>query len=377
MILAFILTSILLIYIFIGYPLIIGLLAKRCNKAKKKGNGHLSVTAVVVACNEAQVIARKLQNVLSLNYPASNLRVVVVDDASTDDTVAAATSVNDPRVSVICTSKRSGKAAGLNAAMLHVSSDLVLMLDARQEIDVEALLNLTSWFEDSSSVGAVSGELLFKEAGHNEFSLGMDGYWKYEKFIRKSEARYSSVPGVTGAIYLLRTKAFQPIPVDTILDDVLIPMRCIAVGYSVGFDERALAWDIPSNDQASEKRRKTRTIRGNYQLLFRHPFWMLPGGHPIWWQYLSHKVLRLMAPFLAFVGFLACIDLAREGSMLAAAYAIIFMMTITLYPLSLISPTLFSNKIVRLLASFVALNWFSLLGLFSYFFAEESQSWKK
>ena len=129
MIFAYVLTSVVLVYIFIGYPLTIGFLAKPQKKTKQKGNGHLGVTAVIVACNEAQVIGEKLHNLLSLNYPASNLHIVVVDDASDDHTVAAAASVNDRRISVIRMLQRSGKAAGLNAAMKHVSSDLVFMLD--------------------------------------------------------------------------------------------------------------------------------------------------------------------------------------------------------------------------------------------------------
>ena len=376
MITTFVLTSIFLFYIFIGYPLLIGFLGARSELNRKNGDGHLSVTAIIVACNEAEAIGKKLQNLLNLSYPVSNLSIVVVDDASTDDTYAVAASVNDSRISVIRAPMRCGKAAGINAAMLHVKSDLVLMLDARQEIDANALLNLASWFEGESSVGAVSGELLFKDAGQNDFSRGMDSYWRYEKFIRKSEAQYCSVPGVTGAIYLLRTKTFTPIPDDTILDDVLIPMHCIAAGYTVGFDDRAIAWDIPSNDPAREKRRKVRTIKGNYQMLFRYPLWMLPGGHPIWWQYLSHKILRLAAPFLAFGGFFACFQLSLAGGLLATAYSLAFLVATLLYPLSLISPTTFKNRTMRLLISFIALNWFSLLGFFSYVFAKKSHSWK-
>jgi hypothetical protein len=154
-------------------------------------------------------------------------------------------------------------------------------------------------------------------------------------------------------------------------------MRCIASGYSVGFDERAIAWDIPSSDPTRERQRKTRTIKGNYQLLFRYPLWILPGGHPIWWEYLSHKILRLAAPFLALAGFYAGIELAREGSLLAATYSIAFLGAILLYPLSLIFPNTLTNSLSRLLVSFVALNWFNLLGLFGYFFSNNSQSWKK
>ena len=205
----------------------------------------------------------------------------------------------------------------------------------------------------------------------------MAGYWSYEKSIRRAEAKVSSVPGVTGAIYMIRRETFEPIPNDTILDDVLIPMNVVAGGYQVGFDERAVAWDIPSRDPVIERRRKIRTNRGNYQLLFRHPGWLFPQRHPIWWQYLSHKILRLAVPMLALINFLAAFVLAIQGIMWAQLYCCVFALGLVIYPLSKRLEVINRFRLTRLAASFVALNWFSVLGLLDFLSVKRSDAWKK
>jgi biofilm PGA synthesis N-glycosyltransferase PgaC len=258
----FVFLIILIFYIFAGYPLLLFILAK--NKGGKKsppvGSYKNSITAVIVVCNEESVVEEKINNILSLDYPEEKLNLIIVDDASTDNTVDFIKRVNSKRIMLLTTKQRSGKAAGLNYAMEFVNSDLVFMLDARQSINLTAAKDLSSWFEFDAQTGAVSGELQFKKENSNNTSEGMDGYWRYEKLIRKSESIISSVPGVTGAIYMMRTSLYQSIPEDTILDDVLIPMNIAAKGYWVGFDERAIALDIPSHDFHKE------TINSGYEI---------------------------------------------------------------------------------------------------------------
>lgn len=341
-----------------------------------EGRYKFTITAVIVACNEDKYIVNKINNVLSLDYPHHMLNVIVVDDASTDKTVELVNGLNSDRVTLLSNMERSGKAAGINLAMTQVTSDLVFMLDARQKISFTSAKDLSSWFEVNSSTGAVSGELQFNTEGKNNISEGMDCYWRYEKFIRKSESKIASVPGVTGAIYMLKRSLYQSIPVDTILDDVLIPMNISKKGYWVGFDERAVAMDIPSNDLTKEKMRKTRTIKGNYQLWLRNLSFSIPFSHPLAWQYLSHKVFRLLAPYAALLSLLTSIIIGYQGSSWGYIFALLFVLMLTLYPLSLILPRLLNVAILRLGVSFIALNWFNMLGLFHFIFDKKQQAWK-
>ena len=179
------------------------------------------------------------------------------------------------------------------------------MTDARQRLEPTAIEELMRYFADSG-VGVVSGELVFDpEHQTTTTARGMGAYWEYEKMIRKQESAGGSVPGATGALYAIRRELAKPIPADTLLDDVALPMLAMETGARCVFQDKALAYDIPSQIAAKESVRKRRTIAGVFQLVAMFPRWWLPGGHPCWFSFASHKVTRLVSP-LALVTTLVC-----------------------------------------------------------------------
>lgn len=363
-------------YCFFGYPVLVYMYSKNRDSNRRQWQyPDKEISVLMVVCNESEVIQRKITNILNLNYEQSRIQLVIVDDASDDSTVALIKDIKDDRITLIQSDNRQGKASGINRGMEEISTELVLLLDARQVVGRNVLYDLSSWFYPGNRVAAVSGELKFKKVD-GSISSGMDAYQKYEKLIRSCEAKINSVPGVSGAIYMLRRDLFEPIPVDTILDDVLIPMNAAKNGDWIGFDERAIAWDIPSDDMEREKRRKTRTLNGNYQILFRNLSWCLPGLHPVWFAYASHKVMRLAAPFLAIIAITLSIILAIQGSIIFIVLSLILSIGVLMYPLSLYFEILNKNKLIRIGTSFVALNWFNLLGFVQYIFSDKKQSWK-
>src|SRR6185295_18029306 len=139
---------------------------------------------------------------------------------------------------------------------------------------------------------------------------GVGLYWKYEKQMRRLESRIWSTLGATGAIYAIRRALYRPLPADTILDDVLTPMRIVLAGYRVVFNEKALAFDRAASDADAEARRKVRTLAGNYQILALEPALLLPWRNPVWLQYLSHKVGRLVVPYAMLAALASSIVLA-------------------------------------------------------------------
>lgn len=286
-----------LAYTYLGYPLLIGVLAKIAPRpfAKALPAQPPSVTVLLVAFNEEARILPRVENLLAANYPASQLEVLVVTDGSTDGTVERLRSLANPRVRVLARTERSGKSACLNAAIPTARGEIVVLCDARQRFAPHTIPELVANFSDPT-LGAVSGALEIDPAATG-VGGGVDLYWKLEKFIRVSEGRFSSTIGATGAVYALRRELFQPIPDDTLLDDVVIPMQ-IAVnhGRRVSFDPAAPAYDPQTTDPASEKRRKLRTLAGNFQMLAQHPGWLLPWRTGLWWQLLSHKYSRIVAP---------------------------------------------------------------------------------
>jgi hypothetical protein len=184
----------------------------------------------------------------------------------------------------------------LNDTVRSARGEIVVLADARQRFEADAVRRLVSNFADPA-VGAVSGELMLN-SGTTATGDGVSIYWRYEKFMRRHESRSDSTVGATGAIYAIRRALFEPIPADTILDDVLIPLRFVGRGYRVLFDATARAVDGPSATARQEFVRKARTIAGTFQLFCRERWLLNPFRNRLWFETLSHKGLRLAAPLL-------------------------------------------------------------------------------
>lgn len=285
-------------YSYLGYPVWLWLRSRWSPRPVRRGSSTPNVTAVMVVRNEEAIIARKLDNLLSLDYPQGKLDLVVVSDGSTDGTPAIlADYARDPRVRTLAKPASQGKAAGLNDAIGLATGDILLFTDARQHIEPAALRLLIENFADQS-VGAASGELMLGDPASGETGQGMGLYWRVEKKIRDLESASGSVVGATGAIYCARRALAQtsPLAEGTILDDVLIPMQVVRQGSRVIFDSRARAWDAPNLGEGREFSRKVRTLSGNYQLLRLAP-WLLSSQNPIRFELISHKLFRLAVPF--------------------------------------------------------------------------------
>jgi cellulose synthase/poly-beta-1,6-N-acetylglucosamine synthase-like glycosyltransferase len=216
---------------------------------------------------------------------------------------------------------------------------------------------LAAHFADPQ-VGAVSGALEIERAASG-LGSAVETYWRQEKELRAAEAKWDSCIGCTGAVYAIRRALFTPIPDDTLLDDVVIPMQIAVCGHRVLHDPVALAFDPQPLGPAAERVRKRRTLAGNFQMFFRYPAWLFPWRNRLWWQLISHKYLRIFAPAL-----LALVLLANLALLASPFYRAIFVMQCACYTfaaLGLAWPGL-RSRVFTLPAGFVLLNASAVAG---------------
>ncbi|HZP65765.1 MAG TPA: glycosyltransferase family 2 protein [Rudaea sp.] len=361
-------------YTYVGYAVLVALYARRHTQLPLQAPATPAVTVVIAAYNEARRIGERVRNVLALDYPADKLSVVVVSDGSEDGTERAA-AVGDARVRVVSLPHNVGKAAALNAAFVAVETEYAVFSDARQRFAPDALRRLMAPFADPR-VGAVTGELEIAERMPTGAKAATDGlYWRMEKRLREGEARVGWLHTVTGAVYALRTELFRALPAGLLLDDMWIPLHVAFAGRRIWMARDAIAYDEPSASVGEEYRRKLRTLAGNWQLIARMPRLLDPRANPVFFPWLSHKLLRLVAPWALVAAWWS--SARAEG----AIYEFAFYAQTAAYAgaaFALVAPRIAARiPLLPTAASFVVLNFAALLALPACLAIDAGRLWKK
>jgi poly-beta-1,6-N-acetyl-D-glucosamine synthase len=361
------------VYTYCVYPLVLAVAARfRHKPIRPKGPLPASVSVVLAAYNEETAIASRLEELAeALSRAGVPGEILVVSDGSTDRTAAQARQFASRGVRVVELAVNVGKAAALSAAWAHARHEIFVFADVRQRWAPDALCVLLNNFRDPA-VGAVTGDLLLEQS--NGLLAGVGLYWRYERWLRDNEGRVGSVVGVTGAISAVRRALFRPIPIGTILDDVYWPLQVAMMGFRVVRDARARAYDRLPERASDEFRRKVRTLAGNFQLLALLPRALLPPHNPIWIQFISHKILRLLVPWA-----LATL-LATSALLPARAYQIALAGQICFYTIGLLGVV--NRSVARLrpvsaASSFLILNAAAAVALLVCLSGRTSQSWQK
>jgi cellulose synthase/poly-beta-1,6-N-acetylglucosamine synthase-like glycosyltransferase len=310
------------LYPYLVYPAIVWLLVRPQSQKQCYQFSARPVSLVLCAHNEQDRIAARIQE-LSLLAESSHREseVIVVSDGSTDLTAKKVVGLGLANVRLLEVPSNRGKAHALSVGVGAAKYDIIVFADVRQTWDRFALIHLLAPFNDPA-VGAVSGELVLR---HDDDSLATVGaYWRMEKWLRWKEGRWRSCIGVTGAISATRRGLFSGIPEGLILDDVYWPMMVARRGKRVVHEPQAKAYDRLPATFEDEYRRKLRTLTGNFQLLGFMPSLLLPWGNPLWFQFISHKVLRLAVPWLFLAACVLAVYLSRNP-----LYAIIAVMQLS------------------------------------------------
>ena len=309
-----------ILYTYVGYPVVMWLLSRLRPRPWAVSPIFPSVSIVMTVHNGVMMLPGKIEHLLSLDYP--NIKeIIVVTDGSTDGTAEYLAHQRHPRLTVVILDEHSGKAVAVNAGMAKATADVILFLDIRPEIWPQAIQRLVSNFADPK-VGCVAGELILRKDSHDSATAAVSGlYWRYEGWIRTCESICGSPVGVYGGFYAIRRELAVPQPAGMILDDMFQPLSIIRQGYRSVLDSHAYVYDTWPTRIEDEFQRKVRTLAGNFQL-FRLAPWTLSPRNPVLFQLVSHKVMRLVVPYLLVLLLVSTLALSG-GSRIYTAFSVI------------------------------------------------------
>ncbi len=287
-----------ILYVYFLYPAIIFFLGYFFPKKISANDDFLPKISVLIACRrEIPLLLEKLQAFEGIDYPKENFEVLVGLDGvclSDEERIAFEKVGKGFTLRVYEFPEQRGKPSVLNDLIDRAEGEVFVFTDARQKLSNDALRQMVVVLSDEG-VGAVSGELVFlDDKGNIKADIGL--YWRYEKFIRKYESQFFSLTGATGALYAMKREFVKKFPADIILDDVWQPANALRSRKRILFCDRAKIYDYVANDEKTEFKRKVRTLIGNFQLIFKDDFF-LSFKNPVFWQFVSHKVLRLLVPY--------------------------------------------------------------------------------
>jgi len=278
-------------YAYVGYPIIVTVLARFLGRPVHRAPITPSVTLLVAAFNEERWMAQKIENGLSLDYPEDKLEILVVADGSTDRTTDIVSRWDDPRVRLEYQPERRGKTAALNRAVPLSCGEIIVFSDANTFFQKDALRSLVRSFADPT-VGCVTGTKKVRPRPGSAAATGEGMYWHYENHLKQCDSTIGSVMGGAGEILAVRRRLWMPLEEDTLLDDFVLSLRIVELGWRAVYERDAVTWEEASPDLKGEWTRRTRNVAGGFQAFTRLPGLLDPRNGLVTLQYLSHRMLR-------------------------------------------------------------------------------------
>ncbi len=327
----------LVAYTYLGYFIVLWLY---CKVFKRKTVSYTTnpddfpeITIVIAAHNEELFVKEKIENTLSLSYPPHKITQLWVDDGSEDQTLNLLK--NNNQVKLIVNRERVGKSESLNRAMQQVSTPITLFTDANTFLSANSALDLVKHFTNPR-IGCVAGQKrVVWNMNNTPASKGEGVYWQYESAIKQVESCTGSTLSGTGELYAIRTELYKPLPANTILDDLEICANIIKQGFTVKYENSAIATELGSPSIAEEKKRKVRIAAGCFQSLKRHLHLLNPFKKAeIAFKFFSHKFLRwVVVPPSAIILPVLNLGILLSNTNPKAIYIIIFIIISIFYGL--------------------------------------------
>ena len=250
-----------------------------------------TMTLMICAYNEEDVVAEKMANTLALDYPHDKFRIMWVTDGSNDRTNELLQAY--PEVDIVFSPERRGKTAALKHGLRELKTRYVAFTDANTMINRDALREIARLFMDPT-VGCVSGEKRVAARKAGEMAAEGEGlYWRYESTLKKWDSELYSAMGAAGELYAIDPTLVREVPDEALLDDFMMSMYIVQSGRRIAYTPDAYALEYGSANIFEESKRKRRIAAGGLQSIWWLRSMLNPLHQPlVAFQYISHRVLR-------------------------------------------------------------------------------------
>jgi cellulose synthase/poly-beta-1,6-N-acetylglucosamine synthase-like glycosyltransferase len=328
------------------------------------------VSIVISVYNEEGVIADRIRNCLSLDYPADKLEIIIASDGSDDRTTSIVEEFAGDGIRLLTYNERIGKTAVLNRSIPESRGSILLLTDSNTIFKTDAVLKLVRHFSDPE-IGGVCGNLTVKpfDDTTEEESL----YWKFENVLKLMESRLDMTLGANGGIYAIRREAFTPIPNGTIVDDFVVFLNVRTKGYKTIFDPEAVAVEQAAPSLEDEYKRKVRIGAGDFQAIGLARRFLHPKTGPVCFSFWSHKVLRWLVPFFMIGLFLSNLALANNSLF----FSLVMFFQLVFYGLFVVGLFYRENVFFRIPYYFVSMNMALLHGFTRQIRGAQKGAWER
>lgn len=359
-----------LVHTHVGYPLMLAALSRRRGGARP-GDASVpvwekppSVSLIIAAHDEEEVIERKVSDALSLDYPRELLQIIVACDGCSDRTAERARAIG---ADLVLELKRGGKVAAQNEAVLAGEGEVLAFSDANSYWAPDALLRL---------VERLAGEKVGYVCGRVEMEAGEDGenqegvYWRYEMAVRSMESDLEGITAGNGAIYAVRRDAYVFLASSS-GHDLALPPQLAKNGLRSVYEPDAVASELMAPSGAAEYARKRRMMVRTWGVLLRSDLLSPSGYRPgFLFQLYSHRLLRYTSPFLHIAAFICTLLLLGHGWI----YTLALIVQLGLLAAAALAGVLPYSPL-RLARYYVAVTASSAVGLFVYLREGPVASW--
>jgi len=332
-----------------------------------------NVSVLIAAYNEEKVIAEKILNLKTLNYPSEKIEFLIGSDGSIDKTVTIAQRFINFSNLRIFDFPRGGKVNALNALIKEAKGEILVFSDANTMYDTEAIRNLVKHFSDPR-IGCVSGQMNYWiQENSGEGAKSENLYWKYENWVKQQESYIGRLSGANGAIYAVKRSMIPEIKKGIINDDFYVSTFILQSGFDVILEVEAKAFEEPNNDLKGQFKRHIRDGAGHYQALI--IFWRMLFPRKGHFTYFSHRVLKWLVPFCIITAFISNVFLLSYGlfPLITFSFQVLTYLSIVFY--YVFAKKRHHKSILSIIAYFFAINLSLFLGLVRLIRKQQKATW--